>query len=77
MSSTASSPRPYRSSAEVNATGLDALVRALGIADAARFLQQYGPGFGDYTAERDALLAGLSMDDVVQLTKEHEREREA
>lgn len=73
MSQTAPSSRPYRTSAEVNAAGLDALIRALGVADAARFLQQYGPGFGDYTAERDALLEGLSMEDVLDLAKEHER----
>ncbi len=42
---------------------------------AARFLQQYGPGLGDYTAERDALLEGLSMEDVLRLVKEHEREQ--
>lgn len=77
MSPTASSHRPYRTSAEVNAAGLDALIRMLGVADAARFLQQYGPGFGDYTAERDALLEGLSMEDVLKLAKEHERGQEA
>ncbi len=73
MSRTAPSPRPYRTSTEVNAVGLDALVRALGVADAARFLQQYGPGFGDYTAERDALLEGLGTEDVLELAKQYER----
>ncbi|HLT46789.1 MAG TPA: hypothetical protein VK002_06130 [Rubricoccaceae bacterium] len=75
MSATASSPRRHRTAAEVNAAGIDALVRALGVADAARFLQQYGPGLGDYTAERDALLEGLSMEDVLRLAEEHQRER--
>jgi len=73
MSHTASSRRSFRTSAEVNATGLDALIRALGVADAARFLQQYGPGFGDYTAERDALLEGLSVEDVLKMAQENEQ----
>ena len=77
MSTQASSPRRYRTAVEVNAAGLDALIRALGVADAARFLQQYGPGLGDYTAERDALLDDLSIEDVLRLTKEHEREEDA
>lgn len=62
-----------RTALELNAAGLDALIRALGIADAARFLQQYSPGIGDYTAERDTQLGGLGMDDVLRLTREHER----
>ncbi len=41
------------------------------MADAARFLQGIGPGMGDYTAERDALLGDLSLDDVLRLAREH------
>ena len=65
--------RPYRTAAEVNTLGIHALVEALGVADAARFLQQYGPGFGDYTAERDALVGDLSVEEVLQLAREHDR----
>ena len=71
MSAPASPPR-RRTTAEVNAAGIDALVQALGVADTARFLQQYGPGFGDYTAERHALLGDLSGEDILALAKEHE-----
>ena len=77
MSTTASNPRRYRTAAEVNAVGIDALVRALGVSDAARFLQQYGPGFGNYTAERDTLLGDLSAEEVMRLVREHERGNEA
>ena len=75
MSATAAPRRP-RTAAEVNAAGIDALVRALGVADAARFLQQYGPGLGDYTAERDALVGDLSLDDVLDLAETADRDQE-
>lgn len=65
--STTTAPRHDRTAAEVSAAGLDALVGALGVADAARFLQQVGPGLGDYTAERDAFVSDLTMDDVLRL----------
>ena len=73
MSASASSSRRHLTAAEVNTAGIDALVQALGVADTARFLQQYGPGFGDYTAERDALLGDLSLDGVLALAKANER----
>ena len=71
MSTQASFPRRYRTAVELHTAGLDALIRALGVADAARFLQQYGPGLGDYTAERGALIADLSIEYVLRLTREH------
>ena len=39
--------------AELRRAGIDALVRALGPVGMARFLQQFEPGHGDYTAARD------------------------
>ena len=43
--------------AEIRRAGLAAVARALGPVGLARFLQVYEGGEGDYTAERDALLA--------------------
>jgi hypothetical protein len=37
-------------------TGIDALAKALGPVGMARFLQQFDPGQGDYTAERSRIL---------------------
>ncbi|MEM1054988.1 MAG: hypothetical protein AAGI52_05640 [Bacteroidota bacterium] len=74
--STAASPRRHRTAAEVNAAGIDALVRALGVADAARFLQQYGPGLGNYTEEREALIGDLSLEDMFTLADEEENPSE-
>lgn len=71
MSATAPTPRRYRTAAEVNSTGIKALVAALGVSDTARFLQQYGPGLGDYTAERDATLGDMDLDEAVALAQKH------
>ncbi|MEO0557789.1 MAG: hypothetical protein AAF170_06355 [Bacteroidota bacterium] len=73
MSATTPPSRPHRSAAEVHSEGLSALVKTLGVADTARFLQQYGPGLGDYTAERDALLGELSLEEVLALAEAHNR----
>lgn len=43
--------------AEIRRAGLAAVAQALGPVGLARFLQLYKGGEGDYTAERDALLA--------------------
>lgn len=75
--STEAPRRRIRTAVEVSTAGLQALIRELGLADTARFLQQYGPGIGDYTAERDALLGDLSMEEVVRLVTEHEQESDA
>jgi len=48
---------------ELRRRGFQALVEALGYADAIRFLQQYDPGHGDYTKERHQWLHPLTMDD--------------
>ena len=67
----AQSPRRLRTPVEIHAAGGRALLDALGVADTARFLQQYGPGFGDYTAERDTLIGDLSPDEVLSLVRAH------
>ena len=72
MSAPSPAPRRPRTAAEVQTSGVRALVRSLGAADAARFLQQVGPGRGDYTAERDALLGDLTMDEALRLVLSHQ-----
>ena len=71
MSTTAPFPRRHRTAVEVNSAGVKALVDALGVSDTARFLQQYGPGLGDYTAERDAMLGDMDMDETLALVRAH------
>lgn len=59
--------------AELRRAGIDALVKALGPVGMARFLQQFDPGKGDYTAERDRILGSPTVDEVMD---ELERRRE-
>jgi hypothetical protein len=42
------------------------LVRELGPADAARFLNQFPVGNGDYTEERKEQFKGLTVDEIVK-----------
>lgn len=51
--------------AELRRVGLDALVKALGPIGMARFLQQFDPGHGDYTAERHAILGDPTVDELM------------
>ena len=76
MSATSPKSRPVRSLVEVNAVGLRALVQSLGVADTARFLHQFGPGRGDYTAERDDLLGDPSFEEAVAWVRRQTSEGE-
>lgn len=50
---------------EIPRTGLAALRAALGAVGMVRFLQMFETGRGDYTAERDQWLDGVSLDEIV------------
>jgi len=45
--------------------GFTALVKELGPSGMAIFIRQFENGNGDYTQERDELLADLTIDDIV------------
>jgi len=51
--------------AELRRAGIDALVRALGPVGMARFLQQFDPGHGEYTADRDRIMGNPTVDDLM------------
>ena len=50
---------------DIRREGLQALLDRLGPAGTIRFLQQYEPGHGDYTAERHKWLDGLTVDGIL------------
>ena len=60
---------------QIREKGLDALVKALGPVDMARFLQQFELGSGDYTRDREEWLGDISVDDVVAEIKSRREKR--
>jgi hypothetical protein len=62
---------------EIRKKGLEALAQALGPVGMVRFLQQFGANKGDYTQERDRLLEGITMDDILAQIKENRERRQS
>ena len=56
---------PRLSNYQIRNEGWKALTERLGVSGAMRFMMQYDPGYGDYTAEREALLADLTFDEAL------------
>lgn len=54
---------------QIRLRGLEVLARELGPAGLIRFLQQFETGYGDYSKERHDLLAGHTVDDVIDEIK--------
>ena len=50
---------------EIQTRGWQALVADLGPVNAARFVMQNNLGSGDYTAEREALIGHLTVDQII------------
>ena len=55
---------------EIREAGMAALIEALGPAGAIRFLQQFETGQGDYTAQRQEIVGGASVDELLQELKQ-------
>jgi len=60
----------YRNPAAVRKAGLDALQKELGAVGAVYFLRQFEVGTGNYTEEREQLLAGITLDDIVKSVRD-------
>jgi hypothetical protein len=52
--------------AEINEEAFNLLFKHLGPADTIRFIHQYWQGSGDYTKEREALYADMTLDDILE-----------
>jgi len=67
----------YRDLPAIRKAGLAALKRELGGVGAIYFLRQYSSGSGDYTKEREALLANDTPEDVLKGIRAMEAKRKA
>lgn len=56
--------------AELSQRAIEILCRELGSVDTVRFLNQFTSGHGDYTAERDMLFGGETLDQIIASIKE-------
>jgi hypothetical protein len=56
--------------------GLRVLVKGLGAAGTANFLRQFENGSGNYTDERENILAENSIDDIAKRIKERKARHE-
>jgi hypothetical protein len=55
---------------EVTQEALHVLFREIGVANTIRFLNQFSLGQGNYTEEREALFADLSLDELVKAIRD-------
>jgi hypothetical protein len=65
--------REARPLAQITAEAIKILYREIGIVDTLRFVNQYTAGYGDYTAQRDQLFAGMTLDDIVSEIKKQRK----
>ena len=50
---------------QITQEAIQVLYQEIGVVDTVRFLNQFTTGYGDYTAERDALFADKTLDDIL------------
>ena len=65
----------YRNPVIIRRLGIEALAKELGPVGMAYFIQQFDRGEGDYTAEHQALLSDLTMEEALrdlQKIREHQ-----
>ena len=55
-----------RNPIEIRKAGLEALNKELGVVGTAYFLRQFNKGNGDYTAKRDQILDGITLDEAIE-----------
>jgi len=55
-----------RNHALIHKVGMSALKKALGTVGATYFIRQFNTGQGDYTAERDELFQGITLDEIIK-----------
>ncbi|MDR1245595.1 MAG: hypothetical protein LBK57_01035 [Clostridiales Family XIII bacterium] len=67
----------YRNPGAIRKMGIDALTKELGPVGMVYFIQQYDRGEGDYTAERENLLAEVTPESLLielEAMRKHEQQ---
>lgn len=59
-----------KTTAEITTAAIKLLCHEIGPANTARFISQFTAGSGDYTRDRDAILADRSVSDLVAEIKD-------
>ncbi|MBE9208351.1 hypothetical protein IQ244_17810 [Nostoc sp. LEGE 06077] len=62
--------------AEIKRLGIEALTKALGPVEMARFMQQFEKGSGDYTRDRDEILGNQTIDEIFKRIEERRQKQE-
>jgi hypothetical protein len=65
---------PTKPLGEITQQAIAVLMKEIGVVNTVRFLNQFTLGYGDYTAERDALFADLTLDEAVAAIKQRPRD---
>ena len=55
---------PIKPLAELTSEAIRVLTREMGPADTIRFINQFMPGTGNYTEERDSLIGELTLEEI-------------
>ena len=61
---------------QIQRTGMEVLVREMGVVGLIRFLQQFDMGRGNYTEDRHEWLDDLTLDEVLALLKQEENQQQ-
>lgn len=56
----------FRNPSVIRKIGMAALNKELGAVGTAYFIRQFDKGEGDYTAERDKLLEGITLNEIIE-----------
>ena len=62
---------------EITQQAIALLTKEIGIVDTVRFLNQFTTGYGDYTEEREALFADLTLEEILSVLKEKRGQQNA
>ena len=65
----------FRNPTIIKKAGMVALKKELGTVGTAYFMRQFDVGYGDYTAERDKLHEGITLEDIIKNVRRIDAEK--